>query len=89
MPFLSKTEKKVLAAWKGENPSHKVIAERVDKSTSAVNSHLTRIFKKHREAIQTMNEHPQIFKGRFKRHYSETRNELNKLRKNMKNIKRD
>ena len=84
MPFLSKTEREILAAWRGQDVQHKIIADRTGKSITSINSHLTRIFQKYREAIKVMNKHPQIFKGRFKRHNSETWEEIRILRKNIK-----
>ena len=88
MSFLRPAERKLLekARKVGLNVSRKYLAGEVDgMSTSTVNSHLTRIFKRYVEAQRIMAEHYPMFTGRIKRNEIE----LKKIEKTLRKAKRE
>ena len=71
MPFLTKREKQILLELGVKREFHNVAPLRLQISPKTVDSHLTKIWKKYMDALETMDKYSGVFEGRAGIHRKE------------------
>jgi DNA-binding NarL/FixJ family response regulator len=84
LPFLTRREKEVLEKMGSDGRGSAFVPAALGIQRATVNSHLTKIFVKYLEALETVSEYDGVFDGRMKKHADVILKQFRKQRSMMK-----